>query len=155
EFRNARCEKKAFYFTPSVWENQPSCDPHMFYERFRETFLNILPRYFTANHPIAMSLTGGLDTRMILASKENPASSLPCYTFGGLGDNETLDIRLARKVAQVCHQTHRVLRLGRDFLSKFAEYAEKTVYVTDGCFGVCGSHEVYLNKLARDIAPIR
>src|SRR5262249_41433809 len=28
-------------------------------------------------------------------------------------------------------------------------------YVTDGCFGVCGAHEVYLNRLARDIAPIR
>ena len=56
---------------------------------------------------------------------------------------------------QACHQTHQVLHLGGDFLPKFAEYAEKTVYVTDGCIGVCGSHEIYLNNLARDIAPIR
>jgi asparagine synthase (glutamine-hydrolysing) len=29
------------------------------------------------------------------------------------------------------------------------------VYVTDGCFGVCGAHEIYLNNLARELAPIR
>lgn len=155
ELRNAQCERKDYYFKPSAWENQPSLDTDIFYERFQETFLNVLPRYFVANSPIAMSLTGGLDTRMILASKENPPGSLPCYTFGGLDDSETLDIRLARKVAKACHQTHHVLRLGGDFLSKFAEYAEKTVYITDGAFDVCGSHEVYLNSLARDIAPIR
>jgi asparagine synthase (glutamine-hydrolysing) len=155
EFRNAQCVRKETYFKPSVWENQPSCPPHLFYRKFRETFLNILPRYFSSNRLMAMSLTGGLDTRMIMASRVNAPNSLPCYTFGGIGDGETFDIRLARKVAEACHQTHHILRLGKDFLSKFAEYAEKTVYITDGCFDICGSHEVYLNKLARDIAPIR
>ena len=31
-----------------------------------------------------MSLTGGLDTRMIMAWQKSPPRSLPCYSFGGM-----------------------------------------------------------------------
>ena len=32
---------------------------------------------------------------------------------------------------------------------------DKTVSVTDGCFGATGAHELYLNAKARELAPIR
>jgi asparagine synthase (glutamine-hydrolysing) len=153
-FSNGKSVKRDFYFKPSAWENQPVLEKEVFYDRFKETFLNILPRYFYSKQPIAMSLTGGLDTRMILACGDNPPGSLPCYTFGGM-DGDIRDVRVARQVAEACHQTHYVLRLDQTFFSDFAKYAEKTIHVTDGCFNICGTHEVYLNQLAREIAPIR
>jgi asparagine synthase (glutamine-hydrolysing) len=47
------------------------------------------------------------------------------------------------------------LRIGPDFFSNFASYADRTVYNTDGCFGVLGAHEIYLNEQARLLAPVR
>jgi asparagine synthase (glutamine-hydrolysing) len=47
------------------------------------------------------------------------------------------------------------LQLDKKFLFDFPKYAEKTVYITDGYFDVSGSYELYLNSLAREIAPIR
>lgn len=146
--------KKDQYFKPDVWENQSVLEKEAFYKKLRETFASILPRYFCSRDPIAMSLTGGLDTRMILACRQNEPGTLPCYTFGGM-HGDTFDIRVARKIAEACHQKHSVLRLDEKFFSDFPWIAEKTIYVSDGNLDVCGSHDLYLNRLARDIAPIR
>jgi asparagine synthase (glutamine-hydrolysing) len=48
-----------------------------------------------------------------------------------------------------------VIRLGEEFLSRFAHYAERTVFVTDGCVDLTYSPDFYLNQKARDIAPVR
>jgi asparagine synthase (glutamine-hydrolysing) len=48
-----------------------------------------------------------------------------------------------------------VITLDNDFLSMFPHYAEKTVYISDGTLDISGSPELYINKLARNIAPIR
>jgi asparagine synthase (glutamine-hydrolysing) len=68
---------------------------------------------------------------------------------------DCFDVRVASKVVHACQQPYRVLRLGEEFLSDFARFAEQTIYITDGSLDVCGSHEVYLSRLAREIAPIR
>jgi len=62
---------------------------------------------------------------------------------------------VARKVAQACQQRHQVLRIDGRFFYDFPRIAEKTIYVSDGQHDLCGSHDLYLNKLAREIAPIR
>ena len=146
--------KKDHYFKPGNWENQSILKKEDFYNKLRETFLSILPRYFQGRQSIAMSLTSGIDTRAVMANSDNLIDELPCYTFSGIyGD--TLDVIIARKVAEVCHQTHQVVRLDKDFLSDFPNLADKTIYVTDGCHEVCGSHDIYFNAHAREIAPIR
>ena len=42
-----------------------------------------MPRYFTGRQSVAMSLTGGLDTRAVMAWYRGSGGFLPCYTFGG------------------------------------------------------------------------
>ena len=83
-----------------------------------------------------------------------PEGKYPCYTFGGMF-RDSYDVGVARKVAEVCRQPHEILHLDKQFLIDFPRYAAKTVYVTDGCLGVSQAYEVYLNGLARQIAPIR
>jgi asparagine synthase (glutamine-hydrolysing) len=34
-------------------------------------------------------------------------------------------------------------------------HADKTVFVTDGCFGISGAHEIYFNRQARESALVR
>jgi asparagine synthase (glutamine-hydrolysing) len=67
----------------------------------------------------------------------------------------TADSRLASQVAKIAGLEHHVLRLGPDFFSEFASHVDDTVYATDGYFGVTGAHEIYLNRLAGELAPIR
>jgi len=54
-----------------------------FYDHLNETFARILPKYLGGANSVAMSLTGGLDGRMIMAWANPTPGALPCYTFGG------------------------------------------------------------------------
>src|SRR5437016_5482187 len=101
-----------------------------------------------------MSLTGGLDTRMIMAWQKPPPGSLPCYTFGGMF-RDSRDVLVARQVARACEQSHEVIPVGEEFLSRFPHYAERTVYLTDGCADVSRSPDLYVNEQAAKIAPVR
>src|SRR6266436_4192064 len=145
-FENGRCQKRT-YFSPQTWEAQPVLTAERFESEFQETFNRILPRYFTSQSRIGISLTGGLDTRMIMACRPDSARDLVCYTFSG-EKGLTLDDRLAARVAESCGLEHRLLRIGSDFFSDFADHVDRTVYITDGCLGALGAHETYLNAQA-------
>jgi asparagine synthase (glutamine-hydrolysing) len=153
-FRRAAIEKKGSYFQPREWENQSPLDPESYYNGLREVFSNNLPRYFNGKEPVGMSLTGGLDTRMIMAWWNAMPGSLPCYSFGGMF-RDCQDVVLAREVARACAQAHEVIPVSQDFLSRFPRYAERTVYLTDGCCDVSHSPDLYVNERAAAIAPIR
>jgi asparagine synthase (glutamine-hydrolysing) len=154
EFAPKSPVRKRAYFQPEDWQIDRSISSQAFQESFNETFRKVLPKYFEGKLSAGISLTGGWDTRMIMAGHHAQPGQLPCYTFAGLS-GETADVRQARKVAEVVKQNHSVLRLQEDFLTNFAQHAEKTVHVSDGYGGVCLSHEIYLNRLARGIAGFR
>jgi asparagine synthase (glutamine-hydrolysing) len=154
DFRGGAIEQKRCYFSPREWENQSLLEPDPFYKEVRQIFERNLPRYFKGQEHIGLSLTGGLDTRTILAWQKPAPGALPCYTFGG-SYRECRDVRIARKVAQVCEQSHQVIPVGTDFLSRFPHYSERAVFLTDGCAGVNHSPDLYVNELARQIAPVR
>jgi asparagine synthase (glutamine-hydrolysing) len=153
-FRNGTLESKGSYFQPKEWEDQEKLGTESYYTELREAFTRNLPRYFNGNQPIAMSLTGGLDTRMIMAWEKAKPGSLPCYTFGGML-RECQDVVLARQIACVCEQPHQVIPLAKEFLARFSHYAERAVYLTDGCVEVGRTPDLYLNERARGIAPVR
>jgi len=153
-FRNGLLERKSSYFQPKEWEGQEPLDADAFYEELRGRFARNLPRYFSGSQRVGMSLTGGLDTRMILANYTPEPGSLACYTFGSMF-RENQDVRVARRVAEVCFQPFHILTAGQDFLSKFPLYAERTVLLTDGCADVSRAPDLYLNERARAIAPVR
>jgi len=153
-FRSGSLDSRTIYFDPRAWENQEALDHESFYRDLREVFTANLPRYFGGNTPIAMSLTGGLDTRMIMAWQPLGAGHLPCYTFGGMF-RECKDVTVARQVAHRCGQQHEVIQAGSEFLDQFPHYAERTVYLSEGCVDVGRTPDLYLNERARDIAPVR
>lgn len=153
-FQNGCVAQKGNYFKPAEWETQPELDLEGYYRRLREVFARNLPRYFDGSEPTGVSLTGGLDTRMIMAWHKAAPGSLPCYSFGGTY-RDCQDVVIARKVAQACGQSHQVIPVGTEFLSRFAHYAERSVYLTDGCTAVNRAADLYANEHAREIAPVR
>lgn len=153
-FRNGSLERKSSYFQPAEWENQETLDPESYYRALREVFSRNLPRYFNGDQRIGMSLTGGLDTRMILAWEKLQPGCLPCYTFGSMF-RENHDVRVARRVSKACNQPFQVITAGQEFLARFPHYAERAVYLADGCVDVGRAPDLYLNEKAREIAPVR
>ena len=153
-FRNGSLAQKGAYFHPKEWEAQEPLDPESYYQELCAAFTRNLPRYFAGQQPIGMSLTGGLDTRMILACHDSAPGLLPCYTFGSMV-RENQDVRVARRVSEICGQPFQVLTAGQTFLSNFRGYAERAVYLTDGCIEVSRAPDLYLNQKAREIAPVR
>lgn len=145
---------KVRYFEPSTWENQPALSPADYFDRLKETFPRILKPYLNGPEPVGMSLTGGLDGRMIMSWARSGANQLPCYTFNG-PVRDCADVTVARKVAQACGQVHQALPLNGDFFTEFPKLAEQSIYFTDGAMDVTGAAELYMNRKARQIAPVR
>jgi asparagine synthase (glutamine-hydrolysing) len=146
--------KKSTYFSPIEWQINPSLTTQSIQKNFLDIFCRVLPAYSGAPGGAALSLTGGWDTRMILAAQNFEPRALPCYTFAGFS-GDTVDVRQARKVANSVDQDYSVVRFLSDFLERFPEHAEKTAYVSDGYGGICLTHEIYLNRIARDISHVR
>jgi asparagine synthase (glutamine-hydrolysing) len=154
KFHDGHIVQKGFYFQPSEWEDQEHLDADSYYEEVKKVFSQTLPSYFDGPEQIAMSLTGGLDTRMIMAWRKPSARSFPCYTFGGMF-RDCQDVMVARQVASLRRQSHEVIATGDPFLAQFSHYAERSVYLADGCVGVNRSPDLYLQERAREIAPVR
>jgi asparagine synthase (glutamine-hydrolysing) len=146
--------KRQRYFHFSDWEEQPELGGNDFFEKFAGTVSKIFPIYAQASQKVAMSLTAGLDTRVIMASLKTRDQPLPCYTFGGTW-GETFDIRTARKVAKISNQPHEVIRIDEGFFKEFPRFLHRSIYISDGTHDAFGAHDVYFNEIASEIAPIR
>lgn len=153
-FAPGQSPRKNTYFRKESWEDQPILGEAEYYKRLCDTFERIVPRYRMGDQPVGMSLTGGFDGRMIMAWSRAEAGELPCYTFGG-PVRDCADVRLARKVAKQCGQDHTTIPVGEEFQRQFPTLLEEAVYLSDGAMDVPGAVELYVNRIAREIAPVR
>jgi len=153
-FRAGSVESKNKYFEPREWEQQEALDPESYYRDLREAFSRNLPRYLNGKERIGMSLTGGLDTRAVMAWQRFPPGSLPCYTYGEAG-RDCQDVVVARRIARECQQSHQVISIGSEFLRRFPSYAERSIYLTDACVDVARAPDLYFSERAREIGPVR
>jgi len=150
-FRPGQPPRKQTYFNRQSWENPAPIPPDAYYDRLKETFHRIVPRYFAGRLPIALSLTGGLDSRMIIAEA---AGLLPCYTFGGMY-RQSADVSVGGRVAAACRQRYEVLPIDENFFPEFGHLSDRSVYFSDGAMDVTGAVELFANRRARQIAPVR
>jgi len=153
-FSRGELVKKKAYFNQKAWESQPELSEFEFYEKLKETWARVLPKYFRGKQSIGLSLTGGVDSRMILAWAPRPPGTLPCCTWGGKY-RDCADVKIARRTAELCQQPHNTIRVDGEFLSEFPALAERTIYISDGTMDVTGSIDLYVQRLARQIASVR
>src|ERR1700733_5720665 len=73
--RGGTIESRKTYFEPKQWEEQPALDPESYYRELRDVLAKNLPRYFAGQEKVGMTLTGGLDTRVITAWNNASAGS--------------------------------------------------------------------------------
>ena len=142
------------YFVPADLERLEPVSEGEFLEGFPASLRSVVNVFARATPRVGVSLTGGLDSRMIMASLDAPAGSVPCYTFGSMY-GVTGDVAVGKAVAAHCKQPHQVVELGQDFLNRAPSHLEQAVYASDGYLGLSGAAELYVNRLARSIAPAR
>jgi asparagine synthase (glutamine-hydrolysing) len=153
-FSPGRPVRKEAYFSKETWEQQPRLNSSDYYEKLRATWTRVLPRYFRGQERVALSLTGGVDSRMILACAPSSPGTLPCFTFGGMY-RDCADVLVSRQVAKLCRQPHETIALNGSFFSEFPALAERAVYITDGVLDASGSTDLYVHRRVRRIAPVR
>ncbi len=141
------------YFERAAWEGLAPLPPRDYADRMADVLARAGPRQL-AGGPVGMSLTGGLDSRLVLAWAKPTPNSLPCYTFNG-PYRHCADFRLAQRLAELSRQPHQALGIGEDFFEDFPALAQRTVEASDGTMDVSGAVELYVNRLAARIAPIR
>jgi asparagine synthase (glutamine-hydrolysing) len=141
-------------YDPAELEGLDAVSETAFVEGLSDRLQQAVGRALGGRRAVAVSLTGGLDSRMIMASLDAPAGSIPCYTFGSMY-RTTGDVSVAAAVARSCHQPHRVLELGPSFLARARETHEESVYISDGYIGLSGAAELDVNRQAREVAPAR
>ena len=154
KYRNGRIVSKDRYFGPDQWEAQTPLSRSAFEERYVETARAVIPNYCKSDTKIGLSLTGGLDTRMILATLPKRDTSLVAYTYAA-EDSDTRDVQIARQVSEFLELDYEVLRLNDTFVKHYSEFVDRSVYITDGTIGATGAHELYFTELAQAISPIR
>lgn len=153
-FRGGNINKRGRYFDPTEWESLPHLPAAEFECRFVETAKEVIPRYLDSATTVGVSITGGLDTRMIMACVPEGAANLICYTYGA-ESGETLDVRIGREISKLLGYSHEVLRINGTFLAEFHEYLDRTVFLSDGSATAVNAHELFFSELARELSPIR
>jgi asparagine synthase (glutamine-hydrolysing) len=142
------------YFDPATWENLAPLPEQTFLGELGEALDEAVRSHTSPHGGVALSLTGGLDSRMVIAAANAPEGAVPCYTFGSMY-RDTYDVRVAGAIARACHQPHHVLVLDQEFARTSSQWLERAVYISDGYLGLSGAAELYLNRLARRVAPVR
>ena len=153
-FPRGGAPRKEHYFKPETWENQSALAAADYHEELQATFSRVVGRYVRGRERVGMSLTGGFDGRIVMAWAKAPPGGLPCYTFGGIY-RECADLRLGRRIAHACGQSHQVIPAGDDFFAEYPRLVERSVYLSDGTMDASGAVELHVNRLARQIAPVR
>lgn len=143
------------YFDSRSWESLPPLGAGEFLDTVASAFERSMSALLHAgSEPMSVAITGGLDTRAIMAWSGFPAGSLPCFTYGS-NYRDSRDVQIGRRVAAACRQPHQVLTIDREFLSRFSYYAERCTYLSEGTVTVANAPDLYLSELARRVAPAK
>jgi len=151
-FRGERLSEVSYWNAASLL-SVPELEEGEFLER-GESILRQVTRQYFAQDDVGFSLTGGWDTRTLMAVIDHGEARFPCFTLTG-PRRDCIDARIAAKVARVCSQTHYTIRLGENFLADFPRYAERCVFISDGMARIERAHEILLNCAARQYCDVR
>lgn len=142
------------YFCASEWRHQDRLGPSVFHRQMGQMLAQRIPAYLKGPAPIGMSLTGGLDGRLVMAWSGAAPQTLACYSFSG-PYRECTDAVLGRQVALACGQSHQTMTLQPTWLASFPRLAAQAAVASDGLMDASGAVELFINRWALQVAPVR
>lgn len=88
---------------------------------------------------LGLSLSGGLDSRTILAGLQEKSVGISTYTLGLPG---CTDQKLAQKMAKIGQTRHEFLELDQRYLNNFEQMTEQMIWLSDGMYHPHESTEI-------------
>ncbi len=137
-----RLEKTRYFKLESLFSKKRIYDPGICMADVAKTFVQGVEDRMDHSR-MGISLSGGLDSRAILAAMKADAKGMLSYTLGLAGCH---DENLAGRMAQAAGTVHTMLALGPEYLGDFKSMAETLIYYSDGFYHPHESTE----KLALD-----
>jgi len=124
------------YWAPIYPTHYQLCQEEEWMERLLDHLRKAVRRQAYDNLPGALLLSGGLDSRVLLAllSEDYPKNQFNTYTFG-LPDSD--DARFAAETAKKVGGQHQFFQMPPDWLVRLAE---KSVRLTDGLGNIVNLH---------------
>src|SRR4029077_9764847 len=109
---NGRCEEKRWYnFVPTPFDWPKTDDEAV--EELLELYKGAVKRHLLADVPLGILLSGGLDSRLLLALRKEHGSDWPAYTVGYGESFQDDELREAAESARLLGGRHIPVRLDR------------------------------------------
>lgn len=105
-------------------------------------FHSVVPEWFDCDGPVTFGLSGGLDSRAVLASlSDQQLSRVSTFTYGIAGSTEVVE---ARNIAASLGLRHREILLDENYLTELPRLLYDTVYLSDAQQVINRSNLVYV-----------
>lgn len=125
---------------------------HNYMKRFNESVLQCCNT--GKNDTVGISLTGGLDSRMVLSSALKQGCMPLAFTFGS-SVQSTMDVQISSKISSLVGIEHYPIIFDEKFQFQLHDYLNKAISISEGCIGLEGAAELYGNEVIREKATIR
>ena len=119
------------YYQPPLRAPEPGLSDSEHIARLDDLFKAAVERRLTGDAHLGLSLSGGLDSRTILAVADE--RRFPMTTLC-LGISGSIDQKAARRMAELTGSRHCDFLLDKSFLGRFEEHLRRLVWLTDGHF---------------------
>jgi asparagine synthase (glutamine-hydrolysing) len=114
-------------------------DQREYLETVQRAFAAAIHCAVSGSHRYGLSLSGGLDTRVILSALDRVGCNVSTFTLGGRG---CADEVIADELARMAHSTHRFVALDDRYLDDLLPTTQKMVSATDGMYVTHGFTEM-------------
>ena len=123
-------EERSSQYLPYVSSGKGPSSRELEIEEARSLFGTIVPKWFRTGSDVAFGLSGGLDSRAVLAAlPESDYKRVHSFTYGIPGSTEIVE---AREIADAVGLDHREIFLRDQFLKQLPELLYDTVFLSDG-----------------------
>ena len=138
------------YYRLNYLDVHPFCEPSSYQERFLIEIKNAAQRQIDGNQAKGLMLSGGLDSRFLLALLADilSPSNLHTFTWSIPGSD---DARYAKEAAKALGTQHHFFELKPDWL---LEEGEKAVKITDGMGNLVNLHAIANLEEETQFAPV-
>ena len=146
---------KNSYWKPSLNKHDEKFDLKDILESGNELFCTILGRYLNDTDNICVSLTGGLDTRTIFAAIDHDQYSLK--SMHTRKTKYSADSYIAKIISDRTNKNHLTIDYVDEkysLFSRFPEYAEQAIYLSDGNSSIANSHNIIINDIIKKTSRI-
>ena len=106
-------------------------DKHDYLQNLQRAFDTAMDRAVAGSHRYGLSLSGGLDTRVILSALDRRRVPVATFTLGGKG---CADEVIGHRLSQVAKSEHRFVELGERYCGDLPSSLRRMVSLTDGMY---------------------